>query len=163
MQDLSLLPTSTIINPFLSMPLELIKFGSPNVQGTQIFLDGFGNQAYLTPGTQGIHLPTAIYDYLDEHFFQQLCKEVPNFSVFNDSNTFTLSQTYLALDQCQCKGRDYSGMPSLSLQVDESDEEEYYEFSPSQFELFPKVNKVLRTTFCNLGLWNLEDQYPNID
>jgi len=38
----------------------------------------------------------------------------------------------------------------------------YYTFGPSQFELFPKVNKLLRTTFCNLALWNLEDQYPNV-
>ena len=39
----------------------------------------------------------------------------------------------------------------------------YYQFDPGEFELFPKVNKLLRTTFCNLGLWNLNDQYPDLE
>ena len=58
-------------------------------------------------------------------------------------------------------------MPSLQLNAEQqnlsSDSEEvYYNFGPGQFELFPKVNKLLRTTFCNLALWNVDDQYPDI-
>ena len=55
-------------------------------------------------------------------------------------------------------------MPSIAI-PDESevDDIDYYTFEASQFELFPKVNKLLRTTICNLGLWNLENQYPDVD
>ena len=58
-------------------------------------------------------------------------------------------------------------MPSLDLNAQLADAEAnaepvYYTFTPAQFELFPKVNKLLRTTFCNLALWNVEAQYPNI-
>ena len=28
--------------------------------------------------------------------------------------------------------------------------------------MFPKVNYVVRTTFCNLGLWNLDATYRNV-
>ena len=56
-------------------------------------------------------------------------------------------------------------MPSLDLVDAESEVSGnplYYTFTPAQFELFPKVNKLLRTTFCNLGLWNINDQYPGV-
>ena len=112
--------------------------------------------------TQGIHLPTSIYSYMQTNFFSWICSEVTNFEEY-DKDYFTLSQSFLALDECQCKGRDYSGMPTIDLIAvkvdDESQSEEhvFYTFGPSQFELFPKVNKLLRTTFCNLGLWNIDN------
>merc|ERR1712226_1811831 len=59
-------------------------------------------------------------------------------------------------------------MPSIELLTNkqtansDSDSNLYYIFTAAQFELFPKVNKLLRTTFCNLALWNLADQYPNL-
>ena len=54
-------------------------------------------------------------------------------------------------------------MPSIQLltNADEAskdiDSNRYYSFAPKMFEMFPKVNKLLRTTRCNLGLWNLEE------
>ena len=39
----------------------------------------------------------------------------------------------------------------------DADSNQYYSFEPATFELFPKVNKLLRNTYCNLGLWNLEN------
>ena len=62
--------------------------------------------------TQGIHLPNSIFDYMQENFFQWICSAVENFQEY-DQDYFRLSQSFLALDDCQCKGRDYSGMPSL--------------------------------------------------
>ena len=85
-----------------------------------------------------------------------------NYEQYEDSY-FSLSQSYLALDECQCKGQDFEGMPSLSLSVsspdDDSEDEDtvYYQFMPNQFELFPKVNKLLRTTYCQLALWNVDN------
>ena len=57
-------------------------------------------------------------------------------------------------------------MPQIEFLQDnsnlDSDEKEYYLFEPSQFELFPKVNKLIRRTYCNLGLWNLDAMYPDV-
>ena len=59
-------------------------------------------------------------------------------------------------------------MPTLNLLTNKTEatinqeSNFYYIFPPSEFELFPKVNPVLRTTFCNLGIWNLYTLYPNI-
>ncbi len=73
------------------------------------------------------------------------------------------------MQDCECKGHDYAGMPTLDLLTNKTkasvdqDSNLYYSFPPSQFELFPKVNPILRTTFCSLGIWNLYTFYPKID
>lgn len=115
--------------------------------------------------TQGIHLPSNIYTYMEDNFFVWICNIVSNFNA-TESKYLDVSQSYLALQECQCKGQDYFGMPAIQLYFnpDESSDEKavFYFMPPNQFELFPKVNKLLRTTFCNLALWNLEGQYPNV-
>ena len=166
--DLLSLDRSVVINPFLQMNLTDIQFGLPTVQGNEIFVSDFSTSVQLTPSTQGIHLPEPIFDYLETQFFSQICTSVPNFAKVNRTQPYDLSQVYLALDQCECKGRDYGGMPTLAFLVNkekesgDSDDNKFYMFTPSQFELFPKVNKIFRATFCNLGIWNIEEQYPNV-
>ena len=51
---------------------------------------------------------------MDDNFFDWICNEISNFSVA-DQDELALSQSYLALDECQCKGNDYAGMPNLEL------------------------------------------------
>ena len=165
--DLLNLSTDVEINPFLSLKMNNITLGSPNIQSSQVIFSDYGSSVYLTPQTQGIHLPTSIYDYMEDNFFQWICYKVDNFNS-TIQQYLDLSQTYLALDECYCKGRDYFGMPTIELLTNketanrDNDSNLYYIFTAAQIELFPKVNKLLRTTFCNLALWNLEDQYPDI-
>lgn len=42
----------------------------------------------------------------------------------------------------------------------EDDLEHYYNFNPADYEMFPKIDPVLRTPICGLGLWNLASEYP---
>ena len=39
-------------------------------------LQDFDNDVWLTPMTQGIHLPGSIYNYMQENFFTWICSEV---------------------------------------------------------------------------------------
>ena len=64
--------------------------------------------------TQGINLPDSIYDYMDDNFFSWICNRVENYNA-TEAQYLDLSQSYLALDECQCKGQDYMGMPGLQL------------------------------------------------
>ena len=115
--------------------------------------------------TQGLQLPYSIYEYLEKNFFKWICNTS---SETGADALLDPTQTYLDLKECECKGHDYSGMPTLDLLVNrtqasrDQDDNFYYSFPPSQFELFPKVNPVLRTTFCDLGIWNLREWYPNV-
>ena len=58
-------------------------------------------------------------------------------------------------------------MPSIQMlsQTNKTYDDEvnfYYNFPPDQLELYPKVNKIYRTTYCNLALWNLYFMMPNV-
>ena len=59
-------------------------------------------------------------------------------------------------------------MPSIQLLAEKDQarldgkDSTYYMFEAKEFEMFPKVNYVVRTTFCNLGLWNLDATYKNV-
>ena len=35
-----------------------------------------------------------------------------------------------------------------------------YEVTPTDFELFPKINEEIKSVYCNLGLWTFYDTYP---
>ena len=100
---------------------------------------------------------------MHNNFFRWICV-----SIFNANQTATAydnvaskSQAYMPLQDCECTGHDYYGMPTFYMLSNktkasgDTDSNIYYELDPSQFELFPKVNAILRTTFCNLGLYNL--------
>lgn len=124
--------------------------------------------SYLTPSTQGIHLPASIFSYMNSNFFSYICQAVSANANIIKSGVFS-SQAYLSLDACECKGADFSGMPTIDLLANkgkattlDADSNYYYVFQPSEFELFPKVNALIRITYCNLGLWNLKEQYSNI-
>ena len=97
--DLASLPTTTIINPYLQFPLANLTLGSPNIQASSVFFASFEEGVWLTPMTQGIHLPGSIYAYMRTNFFTWICTEVANFEAY-DTDYFELSQTYLALDEC---------------------------------------------------------------
>ena len=118
--------------------------------------------------TQGLHIPTSIYNYMDRNFFKWICNSSEETQDTEASEILTPSQAYLSMQDCECKGHDYAGMPTLNLLTNKTeatidqDSNFYYKFPPAEFELFPKVNPVLRTTFCNLGIWNLYTLYPNI-
>ena len=113
----------------------------------------------LTPLAQGIHLPENIYTYMDDNFFRYIC-HTPKKGRDGDVE----ENAYLTLERCECRGRNYFGMPNFDIEMNVEGNEKlyYYKFSPSQFELFPKVDTLTRTTYCNLSLWNLADQYPDI-
>jgi len=49
--------------------------------------------------TQAIHLPTSIYEYMDDNFFQWICDEVVNFGIETEIY-LDYSQSYLSLDEC---------------------------------------------------------------
>ena len=143
------------------MPLSLVSFSNPMVQHSPVFFSDYGKNVQLTPMAQGIHVPYSIYSYMQQNFFQYIC------TYYSQALTsLDLTQAYLNLAECVCWGKDYAGMPTFDILAEDNTEgaqkAEYYTFDPSQFELFPKINSVLRTTYCNLGLWNLQQQYPNI-
>ena len=68
----------------------------------------------------------------------------------------------MTLERCECRGRNYYGMPTFDIETKypNDDEPYYFSFMPSQFEMFPKVDSITRSTYCNLSLWNLQDSYP---
>ena len=84
--------------------------GTPQIQSSQVFFGNFGNDVYLTPATQGIHLPDAIFVYMDTQFFQHLCATASDYGA---TEFYDISQTYLELDECQCTGGNYNGMPGI--------------------------------------------------
>ena len=112
MTDLINLETSVVISPFLSLPMGNLTFGSPEIQENQVLFSNFGHEVWLTPTTQGIQIPTSIYEYLSDNFFSWICQEIENFSDY-EQTYFDVSQSYLAVDECQCRGKDYQGMPSI--------------------------------------------------
>ena len=90
---------------------------------------------------QGIHLPTSIYSYLDENFFNWICNKPLNYITTSLSYEPNFSSSYQPLEECKCNGSDYYSMPTIHLQTESgADENLFYLFNPKQFELFPKVN-----------------------
>lgn len=112
--NLSELDHDVMINPFLQIPLENMALGQPRIESNFVFFSDVGSTVALTPMTQGIHLPYNIYSFMEENFFVWICSSVENF-VSTDSEYLDISQSYLALSECQCKGQDYSGMPAIQL------------------------------------------------
>ena len=124
-----------------------------------MFYSDYGKEVYYTPLAQGMHLPYSIFEYMDENFFDWIC-HTPRDGT--DSN-FDVN-AYMILDRCECKGRNYFGMPNFDIKFQgygDSDDLYYYMFEPAVFELFPKVDSLTRTTYCDLSLWNIADRFQN--
>lgn len=80
----------------------------------------FQTDISVTPASAATHLPKTIYNYMDDNFFQYLCKE-ELFSVdFDDKVVGENTSLAAPMKQCQCEGMDYYGMPSIGfgLQID---------------------------------------------
>ena len=103
MSDLQNVASDIVINPFLKFELANLTFGLPKVQSSQVFYSKFSGTTYLTSMTQGIHLPNAIYEYMNSNFFQWICYDVNN---LDSQSTYFFEKTssYLPLEECECKG-----------------------------------------------------------
>jgi len=64
---------------------------------------------------------------------------------------------YLPLPECQCDGKNFFGMPSITFEVKNPVDPKFnnYNLNADDILLFPKVDINLRQTYCNVGLWNL--------
>ena len=57
---------------------------------------------------------------MNNNFFQWICYDVNDLD--NEKNyIFTKTQSYLPLEECECKGQDYSGMPSIQLLAEQDE------------------------------------------
>ena len=90
------------------MNLEQLSFRDVLLQGNQIYVEKFETSIKLIPGSTATHMPTSIYNYMQENFFQYLCVS-PN----EDSNNATLTSIAVPLKNCQCNGNNYYGMPEI--------------------------------------------------
>ena len=70
----------------------------------------------MTPASAATHIPKTIYDYIDENFFQYLCKKDLSSGLDLDLNIDGNFTSYAApMKSCQCEGMDYYGMPSIGF------------------------------------------------
>ena len=99
-----------------------------------------------------MHLPTSLYNYMQENFFKYLC-----INAGTPGNASSLTSLLVPMKACECEGSNYFGMPSLQfmLTVDKYDVAYSYNLEAENFELFPKVNTAMRLPQCSLTLWNL--------
>ena len=90
---------SKSVNPFIKMQLDQMSFFNVLLGNNQIFVAPFQDQISITPAEAATHMPTSIYNYMDENFFQELCKD-PNTSF----NYFNSTSTAVPLKACECEG-----------------------------------------------------------
>lgn len=78
---------------------------------------------------------------MEKNFFQYIC--TPPGEEGNYTNETSMVGP---LFSCDCLGTDFSGMPTLSflLQINDYDIDFFYELEPLYYELFPKVNSVMK-------------------
>ena len=106
------LEKTVLINPFIEMRLKNLKFGAPRIDKRQVFYSDFGHAVTLTPLAQGIHLPESIFAYMDYQFFNYIC-HAPVAGVDGDID----HNAYLTLERCECRGRNYYGMPNFDIET----------------------------------------------
>jgi len=95
-----------MVNPFLLLPLDNLSFNDMLIQKNHVYFEDFSHDVYLTTATQGIHLPLSIYTYMQSIFFDNLCVE-PSIN--------SKEQNFLPLKECQCDGKNFFGMPSVTF------------------------------------------------
>ena len=61
------------VNPFFSLKLEQLDFKSVLLQDNQIFVGTFDPTISLILASAATHIPTTIYDYMQENFFNYIC------------------------------------------------------------------------------------------
>ena len=142
------------VNPFIQIDLEQLSFKDVLLQTNQIYVKKFNTSIKIIPGSAATHMPTSIYDYMEENFFSYLCVQPGD-----DDNNISQTSNAVPLKNCQCNGNNYYGMPNIefSLQLGQYDTQYSYMLEPYQFEMLPKVDQNIRSTMCNLGLWNLQE------
>ena len=76
----------------------------------------FASTISLIPSSAATHMPTSIYNYMDENFFDYLCTNPGS-----KDNYKSLTSYAVPLKQCQCEGYNFYGMPDIefSLSVDQ--------------------------------------------
>jgi len=110
----------------------------------------FANSIVLTPSVAATHMPTSIFDYMEENFFSWLCTLPGDLDNFANNTSIAVP-----LENCQCNGYDYYGMPRIdfALSVDQYETGYSYKLDPHEYEMSAKVDKNVRSSKCNLGLW----------
>ena len=106
-------------------------------------------------------MPTSIYNYMNENFFDYICGGPLA------TGSTPLSAQAVPLKYCQCEGLDFYGMPEIEfmLSVDQYSTDYTYLLKPVEFEMVPKIDTDLRTAKCDLGLFNLDALFDdeNVD
>ena len=67
------------------------------------------------------------------------------------------------LDACGCNGAHFLGMPDVQFDLGTNgySTNNYYLMTPSHFELYPKIDRFLQESYCNLGFWTLYITFPD--
>lgn len=108
--DLFLKPT---VNPFLDLPLSQLAFKDVLLQDNQIFVNDFSPEISLIIASAATHIPTTIYDYMDENFFKYICE-----TSGSEYNRIVRTSTAVPLATCECNGNIYYGMPTIEFTLD---------------------------------------------
>ena len=64
----------------------------------------------LLPASAATHLPTSIYNYMDENFFSELCIDPSD-----EGNALADTSEVVPLLNCQCDGYNFYGMPDIEF------------------------------------------------
>lgn len=97
----------------------------------------FSGNVYLTLASPATHLPSEIFQYMQNDFFTPLCEKA-NTTI----NPADLTQLTVPLQSCQCASANYYGMPDLAmtLSVNGYQTPNNYVLPAQEYELFPKIN-----------------------
>ena len=103
-------------------------------------------------------MPDSIYSYMQENFFQYLCNELGDNDEYFNVTIANYTSHAAPLQNCQCDGKDYFGMPDVEfgIQIDQYETKYVYLMPPSAYMTLPKVDPNLRVAKCSLGFWNLQ-------
>lgn len=78
------------------------------LQNKQIYVDPFSSGISLTTAEAATHVPSAVWSYMYDDFFEPLCDDVGE--GFNNPK---LSSIVVPLMNCGCDGSDFKGMPKI--------------------------------------------------
>jgi len=97
-----------IVNPFLNLKMNQISFSDLLVQDNQVFLTNFEHGITITPASPATHIPSSIFKYMDNNFFQHLCYPLGESSSLIQAEATSL---VTPLKSCICDGSNFYGMP----------------------------------------------------
>lgn len=135
-----------IVNPFVEIVFQNLTFDDilvswyyPPIDSNKVQF----NKIQLAMQQPGIHMPLQFYTYLRNVFINNTCDEAPK-SRGSWSQDYMWSD-YLNLQECQCLGTQFYGMPSLEFMMLDNGQFEkdnqFFYFEPLDYELFPKINQ----------------------